>query len=82
MKFSTFSHKNVRKNGTLKSGGAIYAEGSIGFSDPKGGCGAGNCNCSEGHWLSISIPRTKSGTVRGILVNFKDRKEMLKVLKI
>ncbi len=81
MKFSTFINKNVRKDGTLKSGGAVHVEGTIQSSDPKGGCGLGKCNCSEGHWLSIVMPRTKSGTVRGIMVTFKDRKEMLKVLK-
>lgn len=81
MKFSTFMYKNVRKNGTLKSGGSIYVEGTIQSSDPKGGCGLGECNCSEGHWLSIVMPRTKSGSVRGLLVTFKDRKEMLKVLR-
>ena len=82
MKFATFIHRNVRKDGSFKSGGAVFVEGTIQFSYPEGGCGAGNCNCSEGHWISISMPRTKSGTVRGVLVNFKDRKEMLKVLKI
>ena len=64
MKFSTFINKNVRKNGTLKSGGSVYVEGSIQLSDTKGGCGLGECNCSEGHWLSIVMTRTKCGTVR------------------
>lgn len=82
MKFSTFMYKNVRKDGTIKSGGAIHVEGTIQYSDPKGGCGLGECNCSEGHWLSIVMPRTKSGSVRGLLVTFKNRKEMLKVLRI
>ena len=82
MKFSTFIHNNVRKDGTFKSGGAVFVEGTIQFSDPKGGCSISTCDCSEGHWISISMPRTKSGTVKGVLVNFKDRKEMLKVLKI
>ena len=82
MKFSTFSTKNVFMDGSVKNGGAVHTEGQIQTSVPKGGCGAGNCNCSEGHWISIILPRTSGGVVKGITVKFKDRKEMLKVLKI
>lgn len=65
MKIEKFIHKNVNHDGTFSDSqpGAVKTAGSITMSDEDGGCGLENCKCSEGHWMSIALPRTKEGIV-------------------
>lgn len=76
-------HEGVNKDGTMKDEpGAIYTEGHISLSAPGGGCGLGSCNCSPGHWISVSLPRTEGGIVIGATFTFKSRTELLKYLQL
>ena len=38
----------------IEEGGAITTEPYLRQSAPEGGCGTGRCQCSPGHWLSLS----------------------------
>jgi len=77
MKITKFIHKNVSKDGKVESGGAVYTDGRIIIVN--GSCNLPNCHCSDGFSLSIAMP-LKNGTVEGIKVKFKDKKEMKKIL--
>jgi hypothetical protein len=79
---SVYIHKQVKPNGGCKDGGAVHTEGHLQISHPKGGCGLGRCNCSPGHWIAVSMPRTDSGVVKGITFTFNSRTELLKYLDL
>lgn len=77
MKIESFKWEGVKPNGTFENeAGAVETKGKIVMSDPNGGCGLENCNCSEGHWISIIKPRTEEGIVEGIKVKFENSFEM------
>jgi len=79
MKIKKYRHENVNEDGTFSDGkaGAVTTEGRICRSQPGcGGCSEPTCNCSQGHWLSISEGRTPDGVVQGITVEFEDQAEM------
>ena len=76
MKTRAFQTTGVGPTGKVKDGGAVCVKGDIRFSAPGGGCGAGTCNCSDGHWISIVGDRTPEGTVSGHSVRFDDLDEM------
>lgn len=77
MQVKNFRHENVRPDGTFEhEAGAVVTTGRISTSHPKGGCGAGRCNCSPGHWLSVVKPRTENGIVEGYYIQFDSRKEL------
>jgi hypothetical protein len=78
MKISKFKHEGVNPDGTFKDRlGAVTVEGRVSMSAIDGGCGAGKCNCSEGHWISIVKPRTPEGVVEGMTVQFESHEELL-----
>jgi hypothetical protein len=81
---SVYVHEGVNKDGTMKDGsaGAVYADGHISVSAPCGGCDLGECNCSPGHWIAVSLPRSKDGLVIGVTFTFKSRTELLKYLHL
>jgi hypothetical protein len=82
MKVRAFTHRNVAPCGHIqtKKGGAVHANGAIIMSQDNGGCDIKSCNCSPGHWITILMPRTSKGLVRGMSVSFKDRLELLTFL--
>jgi hypothetical protein len=81
MKTRTFRHENVLPDGTFSDkAGAVGTKGGIKMSASRGGCGIRTCNCSPGHWISITQPRTEEGIVVGTVINFTDKKEMDKYL--
>ena len=79
MKITKFKHKEVEKNGIIKSGGAVITKGGIIIV--KGSCDLLGCHCSDGYFLSIVLP-LKNKIVEGIEVRFKDYKEMKNELKL
>ncbi len=82
MFIETFEWKDVNPDGTFKNGpGAIRVKEEIVFSDIKGGCGSGSCNCSPGYWLSKGFDRTPEGIVRVFKVTFDNKKEMKKEIE-
>lgn len=82
MKIRSFRHTGVKPNGTFENeAGAVVTQGRVSMSAVNGGCGAGNCNCSEGHWVSIVKPRTQEGVVEGMTIQFDDQAEMNKFLR-
>ena len=81
-KVSVYTHLGVKKDGTFKDGaGAVHTKGHLTISHQKGGCGLKTCNCSPGHWITATMPRTKDGVVRGVTFTFKTRTELLNYLK-
>ena len=78
MRIKKFRHENVNEDGTFSDGkgGAVVTRGRIVRSDPSGGCSEPTCNCSYGHWVNITEPRSVDGVVLGITVEFDDRAEM------
>ena len=79
-----YIHEGVNKDGTMKDGsaGAVYADGHISVSAPGGGCNLDGCNCSPGHYIAVSLPRTEDGIVIGATFTFKSRTELLKYLQL
>lgn len=81
MKIEKIIHDQVQPDGTFSSlGGAIETKGKIVMSQADGGCDLDNCKCSEGHWITIVLPRTKGGVVEGVKVKFDNKAEMDKFL--
>jgi len=81
MRIETFIHKGVKKDGTFKGDlGSVEVDGGISISDVHGGCGSPGCKCSPGHWICYSMPRDKSGVVRGCTIWFDSREELLDYL--
>ncbi len=77
MKIETFKHKGVNQDGTFQDmPGAVQTKGSIVMSQDGGGCDIDGCKCSQGHWLTIVLPRTESGVVQGVTVKFDNYGEM------
>ena len=81
MKIEKFVHKGVSADGKCKDGGAVYTAGHIGMSQKNGGCGETTCHCSDGHWISVALPRTRAGVVEGIKILFDDEAELKTFLK-
>lgn len=83
MKITTFENVNVNHDGTLDDEpGSIHINGNITLSHPDGGCsGLNKCNCSPGHWIMACLP-LDNGTVRGMTLQFKSRKKLLKYLGV
>lgn len=76
MKIEKIVHENVKRNGTFEDRpGAVETDGVIRMSDGDG-CGAQGCHCSDGHWISVFLPRNSYGIVEGIKVTFDDGNEM------
>lgn len=72
-----FIHQDVNEDGTLKDdSGSVTTKGRISKSDPNGGCGAGECNCSSGHWICVVHPRTQEGIVSGFNLKFNSEKNL------
>jgi hypothetical protein len=83
MRIESYEHRDVKSDGTFEHElGAVYADGGINVSSPDGGCGMDGCNCSPGHYISVSLPRTKDGIVRGVTFRFKSREELLHYLGV
>lgn len=82
IKITEIKHQGLCEDGTFKngSGGAVTVTGAIVMSE-NNGCGLGGCNCSPGFWLSVFLPRTRAGTVRGYLVGFGHGQEMRNFMK-
>jgi hypothetical protein len=85
MEIRKFIHREVQPDGTIKNKGRqrgqIETSGGILISAKGGGCGSPGCHCSDGHWISISLPRTKNGIVQGLTVQFDSPAEMEKFFK-
>ena len=78
MKVETFIYRGVKSDGTINGEeGAVHTAAGVSLSKPGGGCGADECNCSPGHWISVTFPREKNGTVRGFCMRFESRRELL-----
>jgi len=75
---SVYTHDHVKADGTFEDGelGAVHTEGNISISHPDGGCGMPGCECSPGHWISVALPRTEDGVVRGVTFKFNSREEL------
>ena len=70
-------HEGVLPDGTFKNEpGAVVVNGSVRMSQKEGGCDVKKCKCSNGHWLSIVMPRTENGIVECISVTFDSQEEM------
>jgi len=69
MKIKKIFHQNVNIDGTLPQGGAVITRGVIRMSK-------GESFEESGYWISSVLPRTKDGTVEGILVIFESKNEM------
>lgn len=65
MEINKYKHTNVSPDGIVKDGGAVGTTGGLRMSNGEG-CGAKGCKCSEGYWISITLPRTEDGVVEGI----------------
>jgi hypothetical protein len=79
MKIEEFKYTGVKKDGSVKSGGAIETKG--GFKVGHGnGCSLSGCNCSPSYWFRISTP-LKKGVVKGVTLTFDSAKEAKDVLK-
>lgn len=78
MRIETHKYEGVNPNGTFSNGlgGAVVTEGRLTQSARNGGCGLDGCNCSPGHYISITKPRTEDGIVEGITVVFDNQEEM------
>jgi hypothetical protein len=77
MQVKKIVHKGVRPNGTFDDqSGAVNVTGGIIMSQENGGCGLGTCHCSDGHWITISMPRTEGGIVEVMSVHFDNAAEM------
>lgn len=77
MKFEKIVHESVNPDGAFQDQpGAVKTEGSVIMSQEDGGCDVKGCKCSEGHWLSVFMPRTKDGIVEGVKVTFDNWGEM------
>ena len=83
MKITKFKHKKVNKDGTFGKEriGSVNVKGGIIMSQKNGGCTIPSCGCSKGHWISISLPITKNGTVEGVAIQFDNEIEMNKFFK-
>ena len=81
MKMEEFVHKNVKADGTFeKELGAIHTDARVIVGHGEG-CGLPDCHCSDGYYVSLCLPRNaKTKEVRGIIVRFKDAKEMKRIL--
>lgn len=77
MKIEEFIHRGVRKDGTVKGGGAVHTDARVIII--RGSCGLGNCHCSDGYSLTLGLP-LKNGIVRGLKVKFDNKAEMKKIL--
>ena len=74
MKITKFKHEGVLPDGTFKNktgavntiGGAIMSAGE--------GCGLEGCHCSDGYWITISMP-LKDEIVEGISIHFEYKEE-------
>ena len=87
MKMEMWIEENVSENGDVKDDmGIIVANINtkpfFSLCHKRGqGCGNPDCNCSQGHWLSIGFGRDEeSETVSGIIVWFDNQQEMYSVL--
>ena len=82
MKIKKVIHENVEDDGKLGSGdGEVITESSIRISDGCG-CGEPSCHCSEGYWISISLPRDPiSKRVEVVIVKFDNKEEMDRFFK-
>jgi hypothetical protein len=82
MKTVSLKYENVNPDGTLADRpGAVVTQGTFIMSAKNGGCGFGNCNCSPGHWICKTEPRTADGVVNVTTFKFDDKDEMDDYLK-
>jgi hypothetical protein len=81
-KIETWKHTGVKPDGTFKNEpGAVETTAKTIVSVPRGGCGSPGCNCSPGHWISITKARTSAGVITGKTMHFKSRKDLLEYAK-
>ena len=66
---------NVYPDGRVLSGGAVVVNGRIAMSRGEG-CGSEGCNCSDGYWISITLPRAFGAIVESVIVKFDNKEEM------
>ncbi len=80
MKVEKFRYEGIRPDGTFSDGraGSIETRGGIAMSKDKGGCNQDGCNCSGGHWITVTTSRTEQGVVEGISLEFDNSSEMQK----
>ncbi|MHC4463628.1 MAG: hypothetical protein ACYS30_19690 [Planctomycetota bacterium] len=76
MRTHHFKHIDVNKDGTCKSGGAVETKGVVRLSSRGGGCTLNKCNCSPGHWICVTLPRTNKGVVEGVTLYFDNEKQL------
>ena len=76
MQIEVWTEKNVLHDGRTKGGGAVVTHGRIARSTQKGGCGLESCNCSPGHYITITLPRTPRGEVMSVIAHFTSLNEM------
>jgi hypothetical protein len=74
MEITKFIHHHVSPD-------KLNTHGFIAISSETGGCGEKGCHCSDGHWISIGLPRTKNGVVQGLKVQFDSPEELKKFLE-
>lgn len=81
MKIEKFVNEDVEIDGALAfERGAVVVKGRAIMSTGEG-CGSPGCHCSDGYWISFTLPRTSDGKVEGIIARFVDKREMDDFLK-
>ena len=82
MLIDMWKHEGVNKNGQCASGGAVTTTLNVVLSQPNGGCDLPGCNCSEGHWLCISLPRSSNGVVSGVTIKCDNKIQLIQLLEM
>lgn len=77
MRIEKYIHSNVPNNNQEAE---VEINGGISLSQPDGGCDTKGCNCSPGHWVTISLPRSDDGTVEVVCVYFDNKEEMTQLI--
>ena len=77
MRIEKYVYEHVNENGTFPNPeeGAVETRGVVRMSTGEG-CSLEHCHCSDGHWITIGLPRTPEGVVEVMTVYFDDGAEM------
>lgn len=80
MRIEQWKYEGVDESGKCVDGGAVEVGGVVRFSHSGGGCGLEGCQCSNGHWLCVSFPRTLDGIVEGVTIRFDNEIQLIKFI--
>lgn len=76
--FYPYVQSNVAPDGSREDGTFVVVDGGVYISHVDGGCWSEHeCDCSPGHWIIKTFPRSADGVVLGYKIEFESRADLV-----